>query len=1104
MSCVTCPECRHENRDAAKFCEECGARLPRRCPACGTGLRAAARFCDECGHALAGARPAMAAPPAGSPPARAAPAPGTPGPESVPVRSAPEVPGPDSGSGAADTVARTLKVADVADRLTAKLSGYTPKHLAEKILTSRSVLEGERKQVTVLFADCVGFTELARAIDPEELHQVMDGCFHRLLEAVHRFEGTVNQFTGDGIMALFGAPIAHEDHARRAVAAALDVQGRLREYAGTLRRERGIEFAVRIGINTGPVVVGKIGDDLRMDYTAQGETVNLAARLQGAASPGGVVISEATHRLVAGYFDTRDEGERVVKGYQRTVRVFVVTGRRARRARFDLAVERGLTPLVGRAAQVSLLHEIWDRAAAGHGRVVSIVGEAGTGKSRLAWEFRQRLEGQRVTWVQGRAAPHAAAVPFHLAVELLEDNFGIGETDDERARVDKVERGVRRLDPALEWTIPYLEHLLGLPTDELGAGGLEPAQQKRRLGEAVRAFVLRGAQRRPIVVFAEDLQWMDPNSEELCRLLIDGIAGQALMFIGTYRSGYAPPWRDRSFHHSLALEPLTRDEARRMVAALPTKLEPALAELVVDRADGNPFFTEELARYLRERGDAAELPDTVHDLLTARIDRLPERLKRTLQVAAVLGREFRLSLLAALAPSADLEPMLGELVSRELLRQKDVLPDPVYAFSHPLTQEVAYRGLLVKSRAELHGRAGEALEQLHGERLDDVLDELAEHYARSGNRDRAVHYLTLAGDRAARLFAYREAQASYARALDRLAGGADETRCAVLDKLGDAAFAHGALKESLGAWDEALALAAARGARRRVADLHRKAAGACWAAGRKEPALAHLEQGLDALGEHTGNLEAARLYHELARIHFRLGQHGQATEWARRALALGQALGAPDVVSHAYNTLGVAVARDGDVELGAQFVSEGLETALVHQLGTVACRAYTNLAVMYASLDHERSERHCREGLALAEKIGDRLQQAWLWCVLAGGHCTIAGDYDEGVRAAESAVGLDELLGQDNHLPVPLIILAQIHQCRGDLERSVQYYEKALAVAESVGEPQLLVPCYEGLATLAIERDDEAGADAWLAKSREVQHATGWTSDTFQVLPFLA
>jgi adenylate cyclase len=1066
MSDVTCPACRHDNRDGARFCEACGARLPRLCAACGTALRPTARFCDECGQPVAAT--------AEAPPAAVA----------VPAVTVPEV-----------------AVADVAARFTAKLPGYTPRHLAEKILTSRSAIEGERKQVTVLFADCAGFTALSRTLDPEALHHLMDGCFELLVAGIHRFEGTVNQFTGDGVMALFGAPIAHEDHAVRAVAAALDVQTRLAAYAETLRRERGIDFAVRIGINTGPVVVGKIGDDLRMDYTAQGETVNLAARLQGVAPPGGVLVSEATHRLVAGFFHSRDDGERVVKGYDDPVRVFVVTGQHRRRARFDLAVERGLTPLVGRTRELSMLRDSFERAKAGQGRVVSIVGEAGAGKSRLAYEFRRSLESEAVTYVEGRATPHTAEVPFHLVVELLEDAFGVQEDEAEGARVERVERRVRALDPGLDWTIPYLKHLLALPAEDLGEAGLDPAQQKRRLGDAVRAYVLRAAQHTPLVIACENLHWMDPNSEELLRLIADASGGRSLMMIGTYRAGYAPPWQDRSFHHRLVLEPLTADEAGRMVQSLAATADPTR---IVERADGNPFFIEELTRFVRERSDAAELPETVHDLLTARIDRLPEALKRLLQVAAVLGREFRVPLLGALVPETDIEPAIAELVSRELLREKDVVPEPLFAFSHPLLQEVAYRGLLVKSRTELHGRAGKALERLHAGRLDDVLDQLADHFLHSADRERAVHYLTLSGDRAASLFAYREAQAAYTRALERVPAGPDGGRIALLEKLGDVTFAHGSLKDAQAAWDEALDLVTVRDERHRMADLHRKIAGSYWAAGRTDPALAHLEAGLAALGDATDNLAAARLYNELARIHFRLGQHKNAMSSARRALALGQSLDAADVVSHAYNTLGVAVSRDGDLDAGATFVARSLETALAHQLGAAACRAYTNLAVMYASLDHHRSEQYCREGLALATRIGDRMQEAWLHCVLAGGHCTIAGDYDEGVRSAAAAVDLDERLGLQNHLPVPLIILAQIHQCRGDHERSEDYYRRALEVAESVGEPQLLVPCYEGLATLAIERDDEAQAEAWLAKSHEVQQTTGWTSDTFLVLPFLA
>ncbi|HXG03985.1 MAG TPA: adenylate/guanylate cyclase domain-containing protein [Candidatus Binatia bacterium] len=1068
---MSCPACGHLNREAAKFCESCGARLTLRCPACATELRPGARFCDACGTPVAGAAGA-----------------GGRGPVASPGESARE-PEPRPA----------VRVADVASRLAARLPGYTPRHLAEKILTSRSALEGERKQVTVLFADCAGFTTLARALDPEELHAVMDGCFEHLLAAVHRYEGTVNQFTGDGIMALFGAPIAHEDHAARAVAAALAIQARLRDYAEELRRRHGIEFAVRIGIHTGPVVVGKIGDDLRMDYTAQGETVNLAARLQQAAPPGGVLISEATHRLVSGYFITRDEEETALKGFDRPVRSFLVTGRQRRRARFDLAVERGLTPLVGRTRHLAFLAECWKEVQAGRGRIVSVVGDPGSGKSRLVYEFRRALTGAAV--VEGRCLPEMASAPFHLVIELLQDDFAVRETADEGERRRRVERGVADVDPGLGWVVPYLKHLLALPAEELEHDGLEEAQRKRRMIEAVRAFVLRAAQARPLLVVAEDVQWIDANSEEFFRALVDGVAAYPILILATHRRGYAPPWQDRSFHHRLAVEPLSRADAARMVEALGGTGAPALDQVVLERAEGNPLFVEELTRYLRERGAADDLPATVQDLLAARIDRLPDPLKHLLQVAAVLGRRFALSLLESVAPVPDVRSGVAELAAHELLQETAVLPEPIYAFTQPLTQQVAYQSLLARSRADLHARAAAALERLFAGRLDDVVEQVAEHYSRSLDRGGAVRYLRRAGDRARRLFAFREAHAYYTRALALLEDGPPGERAELLDAVGDCALAHGGPVEALRAWEEALPLRADD--RRHTADLHRKVAAACWAAGRREPALAHLEQGLAALADDRDNLQAGRLYHELARIHVRLGEHEPATRWARQALALGERLGAPDVVAEASNVLGVALARAGDLEGAAGVVGRSLETALAHELGSVACRAYANLAVMYATLDPEESGRLCRQGLALAEKIGDRLQQAWLFCVLAGGYCTVAADYDEGLRAAEAAVELDERLGQHGHLPIPLIILAQIHQCRGEGERSERLYRRALEVAEALGEPQLLVPCYEGLATLAIERDDPEEAERWLERSRRVQDTTGWTSETFLVLPFL-
>jgi adenylate cyclase len=384
-----------------------------------------------------------------------------------------------------------------------------------------------------------------------------------------------------------------------------------------------------------------------------------------------------------------------------------------------------------------------------------------------------------------------------------------------------------------------------------------------------------------------------------------------------------------------------------------------------------------------------------------------------------------------------------------------------------------------------------------------VLHDLARHFGESGDPAQALRYRLRAGLRAASLFAYQDAEADLQAALGLVEAHPElaSERAEVLDRLGEVAFARGIIIAALEHWTRALVASGSSG--RKVADLLRKRAAAHWAAGQPDRALADLENARGALGADLETLEAARIAQELGRIHFRLGDNRSATEWAEQALALGERLGAPDVVSHAYNTLGVAAARGGELERGAAMVEKSLATALAADLSAVACRAYANLAVMFTSLDHRRSERYCREGLELARRIGDQLQQSWLYCALAGGHCTVAGDYDEGVRAAQTAIELDRRLGQRSHLPIPIIILAQIYQCRGDYARSAEHYREALGLAEALGEPQLLFPCYDGLATLAIEEGDEDEAERWLSRSRAIQETAGWSSDSFLALPFL-
>ena len=544
----------------------------------------------------------------------------------------------------------------------AKVRAYTPPHLAEKILTSAAALEGERKSVTVLFADVAGFTRLADQLSPEDLHAMMDGCFERLSEAVHRYEGTINQFTGDGIMALFGAPIAHEDHAERAIHAALAIQAAMKGYSATLAREQNIELRMRIGLNSGTVVVGKIGDNLRMDYTAQGDTVNLAARLEQACQPGVVLVSEATRRLTAGAFTFRALPPLSVKGKEALVVAHEVTGLRERRGRVDLATE--LTPLVGRERELAHLREALERVRQGRGEVVGIVGEAGVGKSRILFEFRRGL-GKDILYLEGRCISYGQTIPLLPVVELLRRGFRIVEGDRDDAIRDKVGRGLRTLG-ADAGAVPFLLSLLGAETDDPAIRGMAAEARRRYTFEALRALTIAASARRPIVFAVEDLHWIDPASQDFLRYLAENSTRAAVLVLVTHRPGYAPPWADRSYYSPIALAPLSEGESERVVESVlrVPSLPETVKALICQKAEGNPFYLEEITRSFVDTGILAradggyvlarpvtpqDVPDTVQGVIMARIDRLAETRKRTIQTAAVIGREFGAHLLGRIA-----------------------------------------------------------------------------------------------------------------------------------------------------------------------------------------------------------------------------------------------------------------------------------------------------------------------------------------------------------------------------------------------------------------------------------------------------------------------
>jgi class 3 adenylate cyclase len=604
-------------------------------------------------------------------------------------------------------------------------------------LTSRAALEGERKQVTVLFADLKGSTELIRDLDPEAAQRLLDPALWHMMDAVHRFEGTVNQVLGDGIMALFGAPIAHEDHALRACYAALAMQAAMRNYAEEVRRTHGIAVQLRVGLNAGGVVVRTIGNDLHMDYSAVGPTTHLAARMEQLATPGSILLTAATLRLVEGLVQVNPLGPVPVKGLVESVEVFELVGASALRRRLQVATARGLTRFVGRDAELSQLHQALEHARAGHGQVVALVGEAGMGKSRLVHEYIHTYQTQGWRVLESAAMSYGQATPYFPILELLQHYGHVEEYDEPRIIRAKLTGQVLTLDEALQDTIPALLALLEALPEDSPFLRLDPPQRRQRTLEALKRVLLRESQAQPLLLVCEDLHWLDSETQALLDRLVDSLPTARLLLLVNYRPEYQHGWGSKTSYTQLRLDPLPPTSADAILQALlgdgggaqhAAPLQ-ALKQLLIARTEGNPFFLEESVRTLVETGvlvgepgayrlaqpiDRLQMPATVQAILAARIDRLPPEEKYLLQTAAVIGMEVPLLLLQAIAelPEAALHGGLAHIQAAEFLYETRLFPDHQYTFKHALTQEVAYSSLLQERRRALHARIVEAIEAL--------------------------------------------------------------------------------------------------------------------------------------------------------------------------------------------------------------------------------------------------------------------------------------------------------------------------------------------------------------------------------------------------------
>jgi class 3 adenylate cyclase/tetratricopeptide (TPR) repeat protein len=976
---MRCPRCHAENRKGRRFCAECGALLAVACPACGFSNEPGEKFCGGCG---------------------------------APLQSSP-------------TVAQAKFGAP---------ESYTPKHLAEKILTSKAALEGERKQVTVLFADLKGSMELLADRDPEEARKLLDPVLERMMEAVHHYEGTVNQVMGDGIMALFGAPIGHEDHAVRASYAALRMQRRVALYADELQRGGGTPLQIRVGLNSGEVVVRAIGSDLHMDYTAVGQTTHLAARMEQMAKPGSVLVTGDTLRLAEGYVQVRPLGSIPVKGLETPVPVYELTGTVAARSRFQASAARGLTRFVGRERELQQLAQALDRGAAGHGQAVGIVGEAGVGKSRLVWEVTHSHRTHGWLVLESGSVSYGKATPYLPVIDLLKAYCRIQERDDPRAIRERVAGKLLMLDRTLEPLLTPLLALLDVPVEDAAWEALGPPQRRQRTLEAVKRLLLRESQVQPVLVVFEDLHWIDTETQALLDGLIESLPTARLLLLVNYRPEYQHAWGGKTYYLQLRIDPLPPQSAEELLHALlgeDRTLAP-LTRMLIARTEGNPFFLEESVRTLvetevlsGERGayrmakapEAWQIPATAQAILAARIDRLPPEDKRLLQTASVVGKDVPFALLQAIAdmPEDHLRWGLAHLQSAEFLYETSLFPDLEYTFKHALTHDVTYGSLLQDRRRALHGRIVAAIERLYPARLAEHVEPLAHHAFRGDLWEKAVTYLRQAGTKAAMRSAYREAVACFEQALVALKHRPENRE--VLEQavdlrldLRNALYPLGEFERVLDYLREADTLATA------LNDRHRRA----WVATYTGTQVSHL------------------------------GDHERAVEFGQRGLDLAQGLDDVALSVQASSRLGWIYYVLGAYERAIDLLTQSLAPlggALSGQrlgmptLPSVMSRTYLTWSLAELGKFVDAAAR-AEEGLRIAEHIGEPLSRIAAYTAL-GSLRRSKGDLGEAIPVLERARALCQDANIVPWLPITGAELGYAYALSGRLGEGLPLLERS-------------------------------------------------------------
>lgn len=1049
---MKCSKCLFENREDAKFCLGCGERLSLHCPLCGKDLPMLAKFCDECGHDLS--KPFVSN-------------------ESLDSSQQPDLP-PDT-------------------------SGPTV------------LPEGERRQATVVFSDLSGYTAMNEQLDPEEVEGIMSRIKKEAVRIVESYGGSVNQFVGDEILALFGIPTAHEDDPLRAVKAALELHEMVRHTSPEVEGRIGKPLRMHTGINTG-LIVTHLRDDRDGLFGITGKTVNTGARLRSQAGSDVILVGPETQKLIAPYFETVALEEIRMKGKAEPMIPFRVIRESKIHSRFEASELKGFTTYTGRDQELVTLYACLEKVLQKEGQFVTVVGEAGVGKSRLLYEFRHRLEQENVTVLQGRCDSYGSDIPYLPFIDALRRRLHLKEEDSPAELKEKAVTNIKAIDPSLEQFIPLYLHLLSIQSDYSLPAHFQGKELRKAIEQALVAMITLNTQHGPMVLILEDWHWSDDASQTALKHLIGVTAPYALMVVVTYRPNYPASWGYLSHHTPVMLKPLDASNTESIVKSVTgaAHLPEGLGELIYERTGGNPFFIEEVCYSLIEAGvvvvkneegtltqslDKLSLPDTVQAIIRTRLDRLDRNAKEALRLASVIGRVFSLRILERISSAkAALSESLEALKALEVIQQIQVLPEAEYTFRHVLTQTVVYESLLLQRRKEIHGAIGLTIEELYSQRLEEQAPILAYHYIRSDQQNKAIEYALLAGDQAAGLFANTEATTYYEQAFAisqtlRVSPQVQQWQIDAALKLAAVGITRQDIERDRRNMEQAHTLAEALNDERRLAQVLYWLGRIHYVLWSPKIAMEYAQQSLEIADRTADDALAAPPINLMGRVYYQLSDFTQASRFLERSIEQMRRIGNKVEESTASAFAGYVLAHLGEFGRALAHANHGIQLAQEIQNPFAEANAYHFRGCGFDQRgEWTRAIADYEKAIRIAEKAEDlfRLYMVKSWTGRA--HAMI-GEPGRGRELLEESSALAEKIGTKFWLAWQKTAHAACLFMLGELETGAQLCQEAIRLGEETNDKYVIAFANRPFAEILsrLEPSDPEKADRAILQAIRIQ-----------------